>query len=165
MTRPMVLRSVGWRGDATESAPFVGQPPAEYADRYRVTGTLRVVPGPASAPDLEVITIVDIETRSEVTVRGEQMTLTTSDVPPEYVARLWRDARHLAGVARRRGRPPGLTDVRDDEQLRTIGRELRAQDRRPTLQAVAAYSGTFTYSALRNYLRINGRKLSEIIDT
>ncbi len=63
------------------------------------------------------------------------------------------------------GRPPGLTDIENDEQIRSVVRELRANHTRVTQQNVVAWAGTFTLSALRNYLRVHGRKWAEIIDT
>ena len=82
----------------------VRTPPRGY-ERYRVTGTATVRPD--AWPVLEVITIVDKDTGAKVTVRGDSVTLTAEgEAAPEYVKRLWADARHLAALARRYGRPP-----------------------------------------------------------
>jgi hypothetical protein len=103
---------------------------------------------------------VDKETGATVAIRGEAMTLTMSgDADPKYVNRLWRDARHLAGLARRLGRKPGTT-VTEAELRRAIDL-LRRSRHRVTLQAIADTSGCFTYDNLRYFLRVNRRRLRD----
>lgn len=100
MTRPIRFRSVVWRGGENgEPTTFSAVPPTGYAG-YLVTGTLRIpTEGP---PILEVITITDKDSGAQVQIRGELGTLTVAaEAAPPYVSKLWKDARYLAGIARR----------------------------------------------------------------
>ncbi len=104
MTRRIVLRSMGWYGDADEPADFTALPPTGY-EQYRIGGTLRVVSS-ERPPVVETIIVTDKGTGTRVTLAGEAGSVDglRGDSAPEYVTRLWADARHLAGLVRR-GRP------------------------------------------------------------
>lgn len=165
MTRPFAFRSVAWRGeDGDESYPFSAVPPKDF-DGYLVTGRLRVTSHP---PDLEQVTITDKNTGAQVTVQGESVTLTAAgDSTPEYRERLWRDALHLAAVARRLGRPPRTGAIQDDEQILRVIRQMRSDPRGPKVTAatVAARSAAFSPENLRYYLRSTGRKWRDLSRT
>jgi hypothetical protein len=60
------------------------------------------------------------------------------------------------------GRPPGVTAIVDDEQLRAPISEMRRDRRRITQATVAAYSG-FTLWEIRGYMKITNRKWSEFL--
>ena len=159
MSRPFVFRAVAWRGeDDGESHPFTAVPPRGF-DGYLVTGRLRA--SHAVPPDLELVTITDKDTGASVTVQGESVTLVAAgDSTAEYRDRLWRDALHLAAVARRLGRPPRTGAIENDEQILRVVRQMRKDPRRPkvTAESVAATSAAFSPENLRYYLRSTGRK-------
>lgn len=163
MSGRIVLRSMFWYGEGDGPAEFTALPPAGY-EQYSIVGTLRVV-SRAAAPIIDSITIADTETSTAVTFRGEAASITLpGDARPEYVKRLWSDARYLAGQVRR-GRPPRMTNIESDEQILVVVAAMRKGRYRITQRQVAATSGTFTLSALRNYLSLNGRRWQELIGT
>ena len=132
--------------------------------RYTTTGMLHVERN--GLPVIESVVFRDSWTQASVEVRGTLATLRAPvDQDQKYVAGLWREARIAVSEVRRHGRPPGLTDIEDDEQILEVVRLLRRQGIRPTQKSVAAASGTFTLSALRNYVRLSGRKWSDIVNT
>ena len=103
--------------------------------------------------------ITDRDTGAVVAeVRGDRVTVPL-DGTPESTARLWADARTIAGVAAKLGRPPG-SPVTDDAIWRAVI-ELRNAGRPITLDSIAANSGTFTYDQLRYYFRRSGRHLAD----
>lgn len=61
------------------------------------------------------------------------------------------------------GRPPALTTITDDEEIRAPVREMREKKRRITMGTVVAWAGTFTMAELRGYLRVTGRTWSEFL--
>jgi hypothetical protein len=127
VTRPMVLRAVTWSGDGFGSWEFTAVSPAPYRRtsdgqlRYQVTGTLRH--SPDSPPDLELVTVTNVETRGVVEVRGESTTLRAPTASTlAGVTELWRDGRYLAGPAPKVGRPSE--------------RDMRVADYRRAVQAL-----------------------------
>jgi len=164
-------RSVSWRGDGLESTPYVAVPGADMArdprsgmPRYTTTGTLHLELG--EPPVIESIVVRDSWTEATVEFRGTIATLTAPvDKDGKYVAQLWGAARQMAGEVRRHTRPPGLTDIEDDEQVLEVVRMLRRQGRRPTLRNVATASGISSYSALRSYVALSGRTWKDIVGT
>jgi hypothetical protein len=63
------------------------------------------------------------------------------------------------------GRPPGLTTITNDDEILTPLRAMRADGRRITQPTLAAFSGRFTVDELRGYLRVNGKRWRDILDT
>lgn len=166
MTRPLVFRSVAWYGeDGPGPWDFVAVPPEGFA-QYQVTGSLRVAPHvhpPGLTLDLELVSVKDTETGATVAIRGNAATIDLSgDAAPKYVNRLWQDARHLAGMARRLGRPPG-TAVTEDEIRRAVALLRKAGRSRITLRTIADTSGKFSRDNLRYYLEAKHRYLRDYL--
>ncbi len=160
MTAPTVFRSVSWYGDDDGPWDFVAEPPKSLRpdpitgrSSYRVTGRSRSRP-----PDLhfEHVTVAD-------TFTGAAITLTTAPDHdgPAYIDQLWRDARLLAGVAQRLGRPQGTTVT--EAELRRVIALLQKAGRRVTLQTIADMSGRFDRDNLRYFLRVNRRHLADYL--
>jgi hypothetical protein len=164
MTRPIVFRAVTWRGEGPGPWSFTAVPPAGF-EQYRVTGSLRATTD-SHLQDLELVTVNDPETGAQVAIRGDDATITLSgDADPKYVNRLWRDARHLAGLAQRIGRPPGSTIITSDEQIRAVVLQMRRDRRKVTEDTVATFAGTFSKANLRHYLTATGRTWRELLRT
>jgi hypothetical protein len=81
------------------------------------------------------------------------------DIERGYAAALAESLRPLGT-----GRPPGLTTIQDDEQLREPIREMRRDRIRPTQPTVAARSG-FTVAEIRGYLTVTGRSWAEFLSS
>jgi hypothetical protein len=62
----------------------------------------------------------------------------------------------------RGGRPPAITSIADDEQLRAPIREMRRDRVRITQPTVAARSG-FTIAEIRGYLRVTRRTWTDFL--
>lgn len=141
MRRPAAFRSVSWFGDAAEPSAFVAVPPRGY-ERYRVTGSLRVA-SDAEAPDLEHVDVVDVDTGARALVRGEMATLTLSgELNPDYVRRLWMDARYLTGLAAKLGRPPDVAARVADYRRAVLALRSEGWGRYPTIDKVLEYLGS-----------------------
>ena len=97
MSRPIRTRSLVSRGgEAGDLTTFAALPPPEYAG-YLVTGTVRIS---ADGPTFEVIRVSHKETGAQVELRGDAGVLTVpGESEPAEVAKLWKDARYLAGWA------------------------------------------------------------------
>jgi hypothetical protein len=63
------------------------------------------------------------------------------------------------------GRPPGLTNIKNDEQVAEAIALTRDKDLRLTARNVGTWSETFTYNNLRSYLRVTHRTWGELLDT
>lgn len=162
-----VWRGFTWRGEPGDLAPFSVVLPPELRERYLVTGRLRVLADSPPLVRIASVTVVDRGTGARVRMRGNRTAMAPGDAAtPEYVGRLWADARLILGLAHRQlGRPTGTGVIRDDEEILKVIAEVRAAEIRPTLVSVAAYSGTFTYDNLRSYLRRTGRKWRDLSRT
>jgi hypothetical protein len=169
MTRPLVFRGVAWYGeDGPGPWDFVAMPPAGFA-QYQITGSLRAdghVHPSGLTLDLELVTVKDTETGATVAIRGNAATIDLSgDAAPQYVSRLWRDTRYLAGMARRLGRPPRTTIIANDEQINLVLQQLRRDGRVLTQKNVVANAASFSKENLRYYLRVTGRTWREFLHT
>ena len=87
--------------------------------------------------------------------------LVESDAPPDLVDALTRAWR----AQRPRGRPPGITNIESDEQVRQAWLLTRRAGRRITERNVSTVGGTFTYENLRSYLAATRRTWLELLRT
>jgi hypothetical protein len=111
VTRPMVFRSVAWYGDGPGSWSFQAVPPPGY-EGYKVTGILRY--NPESAPEFELVEVIDRVTGAQVTARDEVVTSTATPAATlTHVRNLWRDGRARVGFTSgsTRSMRPGLWAV------------------------------------------------------
>jgi hypothetical protein len=116
---------------------------------------------------LLAVSIEDRDTGAtfEWAVRKDRVAMAA--LPPDGKGRdrLWRDGCRIVGLAHRGGgRPPGLTTIAEDDELRKPIGEMRRDRRRTTLRNVAAYSG-FTVSEIRGYLRVTDRTWAEFLSS
>jgi hypothetical protein len=168
-------RAISGYGEPGELTDLRILPPPKYRARpgewrepagYGVTARGRLAPGRV---DLDTVTVTDQDTGAALTVAMAGGPVTASlppDLAPRDLARLWRDGRYLAGWAgAQRGRPPGITTIQDDDEIRVVIAGMRTARRRVTMPAVAATSGTFTLAELRGYLRVTGRTWTEFLGT
>lgn len=156
-TRGPLWRGIAWSGEDGKPASFVVNLPARFRETYSAGGLLTVKPDHSEAPTILALTVTDRDTGARVRMRGQRVTLAAGpSATPEYVRRLWQDARVILGIVyRRMGRGPGA--IRDDDQIRRVISEMRRDKVKPiTAEAIAAYSGEFTVHNLRYYLRKRG---------
>jgi hypothetical protein len=146
VTRPMVLRSVVWRGAGFGRWEFTAVPPVPYhrtSDgqlRYQVTGTLRH--SPDSPPDLELVTVTDVETGAVVEVRGDSTTLQAPTASTlAGVTKLWRDGRYLAGLASKVGRPSEVDSRVADYRRAVLALRAEGWSPDPTIGRVLEHLG------------------------
>lgn len=94
--------------------------------------------------------------------RNQVTTVDEHGAEPLTPESLRRTVRRLTGRAG--GRPPELTTITDDEQLRVHVRAMRRDRVRITRESLAARSG-FTVAEVRGYLRVTGRSWAEFLSS
>jgi hypothetical protein len=132
--------------------------PRPIRHRYGAVAEIVVPERDDTAPTVLSVTVTDRETGAVAEVRGDRVTI-PRDGTAEYIARLWADARALAGAGVKLGRPLGSPVT--EAGIRRAVAELVKAGREVKLDTIAAASGVFTYTQLRYYLKVNGRRLRD----
>ena len=161
---------MAWYGESGEAADVSLLVPPGLREKYTATGRI----GPyetGSAPTLELVAVTDKDTGATFRYEAGRGTVTLdttfedSTAAVEASGRIWRDSNTILDWNRSRiGRPPGLTTIVNDEQLKVPILEMR-HDRRRITQETLAWAGTFTLSELRGYLRVTHRRWRDFLDS
>lgn len=130
-----------------------------FADLFAMSGVTDAVPLSSTVRWRDDETGLDLRVESAGRGRVVIGTIPALDIARDHGTAMEEYIRELATADRplRPGRPPGLTTIENDEQLRKPIREMRRDRRKVTQASVAAYSG-FTVPEIRGYLSVTHRR-------